>query len=224
MGVRPLYKGILSWGVGYLKGFHVFFTGPYSHTARRGRNYAGERKNAGVSVQTAQGWAFPVFSAPPGPWGNPDRWKTSRSAPVPGRDDGAWVPYTIRTLCLTGSLDPFLYSPLLCSLFPLGLPPPSVHPVILGAGFTPGLLGDRGLAAVLAEALLLSLSTFFLGAETLLLPVLWGLVPLAVVLEPFLALGFDLGWREFSPQLRLFVLRHGFPWGFTGRAAPFRLP
>ena len=88
----------------------------------------------------------------------------------------------------------------------------------VGTGLTPCLLRNRGVAAVPAEALFLGLPAIFLGLKPVLFPALRCRVPLPVVLETFLAHGFDLGWGENGLLLRLLVLRRGFRSGFTGRA------
>ena len=108
-------------------------------------------------------------------------------------------------------------------LLPSRLPFPPANPVLLCARGAPGLVWDGRVGAVSAEALFLGPSAFFLGVKTVLLPALRGLVPLAVVLARFLALGFDLGRGESWPFLRLLVLRRGFRFGFPGRAVGFVL-
>ena len=193
-----------------------------------------EERNAGVPVQTAQDRVFSVFSGPLGPGGS-GQVENVPICPGPGRDDGAgaWVRYAIGTLCLAGSLDPFLYCLFLGSLPPLGLPPPPVNTVILGTGFTPGLVRDGWRPAVhaQAEALAVGHQPGLGGAQGV--PALWHSVPLPIVFPPFLLLGFHLLRGRFTPGLWCYLLAGVFDleflywfsgWGLFGLGAPPGFP
>ena len=70
--------------------------------------------------------------------------------------------------CLPRGLVPLLGCPFLGPLSGL--------PVLLGAGFAPGLVRYRGVGAIPAEAQFFGLTPFFLSKEPSSLLVLWGLV------------------------------------------------
>ena len=114
-----------------------------------------------------------------------------------------------------------------------GMPVPrplSGLPVLLGAGFAPGLVRYRGVGAIPAEAQFFGLTPFFLSKEPSSLLVLWGLVFQPVIIQKFLPLGFDLRRGRLGKAFRLsgfgsgsLLLRFadgGFPWRLSGWGLP----
>ena len=87
------------------------------------------------------------------------------------------------------------------------LPSSPVHPMLFGTRGAAALLRYGGRSARYAEALFDGLPPSFLGVEAVLLPAVRALCPSSLVLEPFLALRFNLGCGEFWPSLGLSGLR-----------------
>ena len=85
------------------------------------------------------------------------------------------------------------YGPLLSGGLPLGPAAPIGLPVFLGAGGAAGSAGYGGIAATLASAKFLGLSSAFLRPEAMGLPASWGPVSLPVVLLAVLVLGLLYG-------------------------------
>ena len=146
--------------------------------------------------------AFPFFRVPSL---SPSTQRTSRSAPVTGRDE-APRPVSgvvVRRCGFARSLLPFLGSSLPGLLL--------VLPVAFGAGLAPGLVRNGGSPAFHTDAQELGLVPSFLDAAPHPFLALWSLGSLAFVLAAFLLPGFQLCWCRLYPWLRRPGLGRGLP-------------